>query len=377
MDFTSIIFSLLLTALAYLVFPLLKLFINGGKFPKEKAHKIALWNSIVLGLIFLVITSASSNGNVTWNAAPAVLYYWINRAILTKKDTDEAVRINDKAFSNNYPQGDPRAKQHISLNREQTVDTYEIKFCRKCGERLIDDGAFCHKCGTKKEKQANAIDEIQFCPKCGQKTVENGIFCHKCGAEILTASKKKISTTDSFVDKNFSGKPILLENGLVKCPACNYVQAANRKVCWQCSYKFDNEENNTSATHKQGCDDYVKITNQSACEICGKKVPYLTYSVIKDDLGTRYRNLCDDCIIKNNAKPKEEENEDSVLWGKQPIEEETNKTGEKCELCGKRFPKLTYATIKDDLGTRYRNICDDCIVKHNAKPKKVNSGMTF
>lgn len=225
MDFTSIILGALLTAVIYLAFPLIKLLINDGKFPKERAHKIALWNSIVVGLIFLVITSAISNGNVTWHAAPAVLYYWINRAILTKKDADEALHDNDKVSPQTYPQGDPCVKQRIYFNREQVVDTDEIKFCRKCGERLIDSGAFCHKCGTKKEKQANAVDKIQFCPKCGQKIAENGIFCHKCGAKIVTVSEEKISTADSVADENFSGKPILLENGLVKCPDCNYVQA--------------------------------------------------------------------------------------------------------------------------------------------------------
>ncbi|MBQ7907965.1 MAG: zinc ribbon domain-containing protein [Elusimicrobiaceae bacterium] len=370
MDFTSIILGALLTAVAYLIFPLLNLFINDGKFPKEKAHKIALWNSIVLGLIFCVITIANSNGNVTWNAAPAVLYYWINRAILTKKDADEALHVNDKASSNAYSQGDPCVKQHIYFNKEQVVDTDEVRFCRKCGERLIDDGVFCHKCGTKKEKQAIDVDEIQFCPKCGEKIIEGGAFCHKCGAKIVTASEEKISTTDSFAEKNFSGKPIMLENGLVKCPACNYVQAVNRKVCWKCSYKFDNEKINTSVTHTQRRDNYGKTASQSSCEFCGKQFPQLTYSVIKDALGTRYRNLCDDCITKYNAKPKDEEREDSVILEDQPIEEETEGIGGKCELCGKLFPKLTYSTIKDDMGTRYRNICDDCIAKYNAKPKR-------
>jgi hypothetical protein len=45
-------------------------------------------------------------------------------------------------------------------------------------------------------------------------------------------------------------------------------------------------------------------------------------------------------------------------------------SGEKCQLCDKYFDHLTYCEIKDDFGTRYRNICDDCVQKHNAKPKK-------
>lgn len=38
----------------------------------------------------------------------------------------------------------------------------------------------------------------------------------------------------------------------------------------------------------------------------------------------------------------------------------------KCEMCDEHFEHLTYCKIKDDMGTRYRNICDDCIQKLNA-----------
>lgn len=198
MDFTSIILGVLLTAVIYLAFPLIKLLINDGKFPKERAHKIALWNSIILGLISCVVASAKY---ATWSAGPAFLYYWINCAILTRKDANEAVHVNDKASSNSYSQGDPCVKQHSYYNKEQAVHTDEVRFCRKCGERLIDDGAFCHKCGTKKEKQANAVDKMQFCPKCGQKIAENGIFCHKCGTKILSISEEKATCE---VEKNIS-----------------------------------------------------------------------------------------------------------------------------------------------------------------------------
>lgn len=44
--------------------------------------------------------------------------------------------------------------------------------------------------------------------------------------------------------------------------------------------------------------------------------------------------------------------------------------GKKCELCGGYFAHLTYCQIKDDFGTRFRNLCDDCIAKHRAIIKK-------
>ncbi len=41
--------------------------------------------------------------------------------------------------------------------------------------------------------------------------------------------------------------------------------------------------------------------------------------------------------------------------------------GLKCELCGKHFERLVYCKIKDDMGTRYRNICNGCAEKHHAE----------
>ncbi|MBR5022082.1 MAG: hypothetical protein IKY18_02640 [Oscillospiraceae bacterium] len=40
-----------------------------------------------------------------------------------------------------------------------------------------------------------------------------------------------------------------------------------------------------------------------------------------------------------------------------------------CQLCNSES-HLTYCKIKDNLGIRYRNICDECIAKHNAIPAK-------
>ncbi len=89
MDISSIILSLLLTAVAYMAFPLIKLFINGGRFARNRAHKIALWNSIILGAVFCIATIAVLEDGTIWNCAPAVLYYWINRSILMDKNATE------------------------------------------------------------------------------------------------------------------------------------------------------------------------------------------------------------------------------------------------------------------------------------------------
>ncbi|MBQ9097037.1 MAG: zinc ribbon domain-containing protein [Clostridia bacterium] len=45
-------------------------------------------------------------------------------------------------------------------------------------------------------------------------------------------------------------------------------------------------------------------------------------------------------------------------------------TIKKCELCNKETTQLYYCEIKDECGTRYRNICGECISKHGAKVKE-------
>ena len=86
MDFLgNLIFSIVLTAIVYMAFPLIMLAINHGKFEKKRANRIALWNSVVLGVFFCILTIAMDSMS-TWNAAPAIFYWWINGLILTDKN---------------------------------------------------------------------------------------------------------------------------------------------------------------------------------------------------------------------------------------------------------------------------------------------------
>ena len=101
-----ILLSIALTAFAYMAFPVIRLIMNGEKFEAQRAKTIALWNSIVVGFIFLV---AATDGGRTWSGGAAILYYYINRAMLTNKKAaprDDKSRLPLKTNTNLSPTDD-------------------------------------------------------------------------------------------------------------------------------------------------------------------------------------------------------------------------------------------------------------------------------
>lgn len=49
---------------------------------------------------------------------------------------------------------------------------------------------------------------------------------------------------------------------------------------------------------------------------------------------------------------------------------ESDKKEYKCDMCEHSFEKVTYTKIIDDMGVRYRNLCDACIEIYNATPEE-------
>lgn len=65
----------------------------------------------------------------------------------------------------------------------------EKRYCRKCGEELLETSLFCRKCGEKivlEPETENIIPD--WCPKCGG-VIKNGV-CNKCGFDILNSEKQ-------------------------------------------------------------------------------------------------------------------------------------------------------------------------------------------
>lgn len=64
---------------------------------------------------------------------------------------------------------------------------------------------------------------------------------------------------------------------------------------------------------------------------------------------------------KKNMKPDEEMETEKTVKFAQADEVGT------CELCGLKETKLVNARIEDDLGIRYRKICNECFSKNNCQ----------
>ena len=188
----NLLLSLILTVIAYLAFPIIRLVINHGKFTKKQAKKIALWNSIIVGAFFCIVTIATSDSGTTWNAAPAVLYYFINCAILTDKNAEKEENHTFKT------EGDTSQEHTYSVSNsynglfsdtgvrvEQNTDTKGIskKRAEELLRSLMDDSTTGHNQNASESNDTTNM-EIRFCRKCGNKLSEDSLFCNKCGTKI-------------------------------------------------------------------------------------------------------------------------------------------------------------------------------------------------
>ena len=84
-------------------------------------------------------------------------------------------------------------RQEVSAPSNIPVADNRVLFCRKCGEKLLADGQFCHKCGAKTEIVCQESDHtplavstepktIWICQKCGTKNLSTRNDCWSCGS---------------------------------------------------------------------------------------------------------------------------------------------------------------------------------------------------
>lgn len=85
-DISKVAMSFVATAIIYTIVPVAYRLYHNAAVEKKKAFKIALTNSIIIGLIFAIITI---NKGEEWNVSPCVLYFFINELILSYKGKEQ------------------------------------------------------------------------------------------------------------------------------------------------------------------------------------------------------------------------------------------------------------------------------------------------
>ena len=133
---------------------------------------------------------------------------------------------------------------------------------------------------------------------------------------------------------------------ICKCGKCNTQREDNGEPCSVCGSTmkiFEYIESNVVSTYKCGdCGNVGDFTGN--CPMCGSSNKFLV------------------------------NNEPNIIQTKESIDEKK----EICELCEKPTDELKLCVIKDSLGTRYRRLCNECIIKYNAvEVKNSKSSVEF
>ena len=99
--------------------------------------------SAIIGLVFLLLNIRYFKRRAHLFVGEEYMPDVSNRVIECK-----SCGYRDKKYFKACPQCGKYAKQYVYLNEEPVVEIDKICFCRKCGEKLVDNSKFCRKCGT-------------------------------------------------------------------------------------------------------------------------------------------------------------------------------------------------------------------------------------
>ena len=117
-------FSIIITILGYGAFPFI--FSRSRKIPITKKKFRWLCYGINFAVMFLFIVF---NGEA--NGGPYLLWTW-----LFSRNGIKVLEERDLLKDSDY------------IETPQPTQIDQICFCRKCGEKLLEDSRFCRKCGT-------------------------------------------------------------------------------------------------------------------------------------------------------------------------------------------------------------------------------------
>ena len=131
-----------LTAVCYMIIPFILVVILKKKYDKKSVKKMALCNSIFVGVAILIITTIIYKGEgYVWSAGPAFLYYFINCAVWVYRGKKEKVKnknvTEEKDKTNNEVKEIIHEEEILETDDNTTVDTID--------EGLYDEAVLSYK----------------------------------------------------------------------------------------------------------------------------------------------------------------------------------------------------------------------------------------
>lgn len=170
----SLLIGLVLTVVCYMAYPFIRIKLMHIEYNETTCKKMALWNSIIVGIFFFVLTTVI-NQDATWSALPSFFYYWINKSLWVSKNKKK--NNNEKS------------------NEEYKEESFT---CDNCGAVVEKNDKYCDNCHVKFE--CDAEEELFKCDNCGTLVCEFDTKCPNCGVifdeDEETENEKKKSNMD-------------------------------------------------------------------------------------------------------------------------------------------------------------------------------------
>ena len=129
-----LLLSLVITVVAYGAFPLIFAKVRKSPITKKKYRGLCYGINVAVMFLFIVMNGGASNG------APYFLWTWAFSSWGTRILEGKGL-LDDGTYT-------PSVPTRVTEQSKPTIEVDKVRFCRKCGEKLIDSSRFCRKCGT-------------------------------------------------------------------------------------------------------------------------------------------------------------------------------------------------------------------------------------
>lgn len=137
-----LVFSLVITIVAYGAVPFIIAKTRKNPITKKKYRRLCYGINVAVMFLFIVVNGGASNG------APYFLWTWVFSSWGMRMLEGKGL-LDDGTYA-------PSVSTHETEQSRPAIEMDKVRFCRKCGEELMEDSNFCRKCGTEVVKESQS-----------------------------------------------------------------------------------------------------------------------------------------------------------------------------------------------------------------------------